>query len=89
MKMTLVLDLEMIAVSFLRAWLMRRAWRPMWESPISPSISALGTSAATESMTMMSTAPDLTRASAISRASSPVSGWETRSSSVLTPSFLA
>ena len=35
---------------------MRRAWRPTWLSPMSPSISAFGTSAATESTTMMSTA---------------------------------
>src|SRR6184192_1613692 len=56
---------------------MRRAWRPMCESPISPSISAFGTSAATESMTTTSTAPDRTRISVISSACSPVSGWET------------
>ena len=68
---------------------MRRAWRPTWLSPISPSISARGTSAATESMTMMSMAPDRISMSAISSACSPVSGWETSSASVSTPSFLA
>ena len=41
-------------VSLRSAWLIRRACRPTWLSPISPSISARGTSAATESMTMMS-----------------------------------
>ena len=56
---------------------------------MSPSISALGTSAATESMMMMSTAPERTSASQISSACSPVSGWETYSSSMLTPSALA
>ena len=38
------------AVSLRNAWLMRRACRPMCESPMSPSISAFGTSAATESI---------------------------------------
>ena len=56
-------------------------------SPISPSISARGTSAATESITMTSTAPERTSMSAISRACSPVSGWETSRSSTFTPSF--
>jgi len=38
---------------------------------------------------MTSTAFDRTRVSVISSACSPVSGWEIRSSSMLTPSFLA
>ena len=50
MKMTAVLFLAVTAVSLRSAWLMRRACNPMWASPISPSISALGTSAATESI---------------------------------------
>ena len=62
---------------------------PTWESPISPSISALGTSAATESTTTMSSAPERISMSVISRACSPVSGWETSRASVSTPSFLA
>jgi hypothetical protein len=49
----------------------------------------LGTRAATESITITSMAPLRTRVSAISKACSPVSGWEIRSSSVLTPSFWA
>ena len=53
----------MAPASLRSAWLMSRAWRPTWLSPISPSISALGTSAATESMTTMSTAPERTRIS--------------------------
>ena len=53
-----------------------RARRPTKLSPISPSISARGTSAATESMTTMSMAPERTSASQISSACSPVSGWE-------------
>src|SRR2546425_7587146 len=61
----------------------------MWASPISPSISARGTNAATESTVMISTAPLRTSVSAISSACSPVSGCETRRSSVWTPSFFA
>ena len=62
-------------VSLRRAWLIRRAWRPTCVSPISPSISALGTRAATESITITSTALERTSSSQISRACSPVSGW--------------
>src|SRR5882672_4266466 len=58
MKTIMALERATLPASFRRAWLMRRAWRPTWVSPISPSISALGTRAATESMTMMSTAPE-------------------------------
>ena len=58
-------------------------------SPISPSISARGTRAATESMTTRSSAADRTSMSAISSACSPESGWETSSSSMLTPSSRA
>ena len=74
MKMTTQLLLLMAPVSFRRAWLMSRACRPTWESPMSPSISALGTRAATESTTTTSMAPDRTRDSVISKACSPVSG---------------
>ena len=56
---------------------------------MSPSISAFGTSAATESMTTMSTAPERTRISQISSACSPVSGCETSSDSTSTPSLRA
>ena len=77
------------AVSLRSACDMSRACRPMCWSPISPSISALGTSAATESITTRSTAPLRTSVSVISSACSPVSGWEMSSSSILTPSFLA
>ena len=58
-------------------------------SPISPSISARGTSAATESITSTSTAFERTNVSTISSACSPVSGCDTISSSMSTPSFLA
>ena len=50
---------------------MRRAWRPTTLSPISPSISARGVRAATESTTTAEMAPERTRASVISRACSP------------------
>ena len=89
MKMTMQFDLEMEAVSLRKAWLIRRAWRPGSESPISPSSSARGVSAATESMTRISMAPDRTSVSAISSACSPVSGCEIRRSSTLTPSLRA
>ena len=41
---------------------------------MSPSISVFGTNAATESITIISIAPLLTKASGISSACSPVSG---------------
>ena len=77
MKMHTQLVLFTMPVSLRSAWLIRRACRPTKESPISPSISAFGVSAATESMTTMSIAPERTSASQISSACSPVSGWET------------
>src|SRR2546427_11027991 len=81
---------RLIAPASLRsAWLIRRACKPGSESPISPSISAFGTKAATESTTTTSTAPDRTRISVISRPCSPVSGWETSRLSMSTPSFFA
>ena len=89
MKITVVLVWLSAPVSLRSACDMRRACRPTWLSPISPSISAFGTSAATESMTMMSIAPERISMSAISSACSPVSGCETSSASVSTPSFLA
>src|SRR5216684_4112299 len=58
MKMTSVLVRLMLEVSFLRAWLISRACRPICGSPISPSISALGVSAAPESITITSTDPE-------------------------------
>ena len=74
MKIRLVPLFETMAVSFRRAWDIRRACRPICASPISPSISALGTRAATESMTMTSMAPERMSISVISRACSPLSG---------------
>ena len=61
MKMTTAPEREMAAVSLRSACDMRRACRPGSESPMSPSSSARGTSAATESMTMTSTALERTR----------------------------
>ena len=89
MKITMHLDLEMEAVSLRSALLMRRACMPGCMSPISPSSSALGVRAATESTTSTSTAPERTSVSAISSACSPSSGWEISRSSTLTPSLLA
>ena len=89
MKIIVVPELLSAPVILRSAWLISRAWRPTWLSPISPSISARGTSAATESMTMRSSAPERISMSAISSACSPESGWETSSASVSTPSAWA
>jgi hypothetical protein len=62
-------------VSLRSACDMRRACRPTWLSPISPSSSARGTRAATLSTTSTSTAPERTSVSQISSACSPASGW--------------
>ena len=74
MKITMVLRLLIEAVSLRSAWLISRAWLPGCTSPISPSSSERGTSAATESTTSTSTAPERTSVSAISSACSPCVG---------------
>ena len=84
-KTRAVLERLTTPVSLRSAWLMRRAWMPTNESPISPSISARGTSAATESTTTQSMPPERMSVSVISSACSPVSGWLTSSSSTSTP----
>jgi hypothetical protein len=89
MNSTMVLDLEIELVSLRSAWLIRRACRPGSWSPMSPSSSARGTRAATESITSTSIAPERTSVSAISSACSPASGCEISSSSTLTPSLPA
>ena len=86
-KTSAVFDRLMAPVSLRSAWLIRRACRPTKLSPISPSISARGTSAATESTITTSTPLERIRVSAISSACSPVSGWLTSSSSTLTPTL--
>jgi len=89
MKITVVLVRLIVPVSLRSACDISRACRPGSESPISPSISAFGVSAATESMTMRSTEPERTSASVISSACSPVSGCETSRFSRSTPSLAA
>ena len=74
MKITIQFERFALPVILRNAWLIKRAWRPMCESPISPSISARGVNAATESTTMRSMAPERTSMSAISSACSPWSG---------------
>ena len=76
---------EIEAVSLRIAWLISLAWRPGRLSPISPSSSALGVSAATESTTSTSMAPERTSVSQISSACSPVSGCEIYRFSTSTP----
>ena len=89
MKMQVVLVFATLAVIFLKAWLISRACRPTLFSPMSPSISALGVSAATESITMMSMALERISWSAISRACSPLSGCDMSNSLTFTPNFSA
>ena len=89
MKIAVVLAPLSAPVILRSAWLIRRACRPTWLSPISPSISARGVNAATESMTISASAPERTSMSAISSACSPLSGWLTSRASVSTPSFSA
>ena len=89
MKITIVFDFATEPVIFLSAWLINLDCKPTWWSPISPSNSAFGVKAATESTTSTETEPDLIKVSVISKACSPVSGWEISNSSVLTPSFFA
>ena len=74
-----------VPASLRSAWLISRACRPTWLSPISPSISAFGVSAATESIATTSSAPERISSSVISSACSPVSGCETRRLSMSTP----
>ena len=74
------------APSLRMAWLIIRACKPTWLSPISPSISPHeGTRAATESTTTRSTAPESINFPAISRPCSPESGCDKSNSSILTP----
>ena len=74
-----------VPASLRRAWLIRRAITPTDDSPISPSSSLRGSSAATESTTTTSSAPERTSCSVISSACSPVSGWEMSRLSMSTP----
>ena len=85
MKTSAVFVRATAPVSLRMACDIRRACRPGSESPMSPSISARGTSAATESMTTRSTAVERISASQISSACSPVSGWEMSISSMSMP----
>ena len=88
-KTTEVFVLLTIPASLRSAWLINRACKPICWSPISPSISARGTRAATESITITSTALERTSVSVISRDCSPLSGWEINKSSTFTPIFFA
>ena len=77
------------AVNLRSAWDINRACSPILLSPISPSISAFGVRAATESITIISTADERISCSAISSACSPLSGWEIHRFSTSTPNFSA
>ena len=78
-----------MAVNFLSACDISLACRPTWASPISPSISDFGTNAATESIMIISMAPDNISLSAMSKACSPLSGCDMYRLSISTPIFLA
>jgi hypothetical protein len=60
-----------VPVSLRIAWDIIRAWSPTLWSPIWPSSSARGVSAATESTAITSTAPERISMSTISSACSP------------------
>jgi len=89
MKITVHLERLIEPVSLRMAWLIRRACTPTLLSPMSPSSSDFGVSAATESTTTILTAPERTSVSTISSDCSPVSGWLISSSSRSTPSLRA
>lgn len=74
-NITVVRDFDKDPVILRRALDIRRACSPIWVSPMSPSSSARGTRAATESTTTMSTAEERTSWSTTSSAISPESGW--------------
>ena len=82
-------DLLITPLNFLIACDISLACSPTWLAPISPLISASGTSAATLSITIISIAPLLINASVISNACSPVSGWLKIKLSMSTPSAFA
>ena len=88
-KMTHVFDLLVTLDSFLKALDIKRGSNPTCASPISPSTSAWGVNAATESIMTTSIAPLRIRVSTISNACSPESGCEIRTFSRLTPIFRA
>ena len=89
MKIQVVRVLLTADVSLRRACDIRRACKPTLLSPISPSISAFGVRAATESTTMMSIAEERISCSAISNACSPLSGCEIKRLSTSTPNLAA
>ena len=89
MKIAIVLVLLIVAARLRNACDIILACNATWVSPISPSISSLGTNAATESITITLIAPLATKALQISNACSPLSGWDNNNSSVFTPILAA
>ena len=85
MKITVQLFFEIAPARRRIACDIRRASMPTTVSPTSPSSSARGISAATESTTITSMAPERTSDSVMSSACSPVSGWEISRLSMSTP----
>ncbi len=89
MRMSAVPLLRVAGASLRIACPMSRACSPTFCSPISPSISALGVKAATESITTRSTSPLRAKSSASSRPCSPESGCVNSSRDGSTPRALA
>jgi len=88
-KMRVVLLFDTTLVSLRIDFDIIRACRPICMSPIWPSSSSLGASAATESTTIMSRQFERTSISTMSSPCSPLSGWETSRDSRCTPSARA
>lgn len=84
MKITTQFVLEILPASLRSACDMSRLQADERIAHLALNLRA-GVSAATESTTTTSTAPERTSASVISNACSPVSGWETSMESISTP----
>ncbi len=89
MKIQVVFVLLTADVNLRRACDINRAWSPTLFSPISPSISAFGVNAATESITIISMAEERINCSVISNACSPLSGCDIKRLLISTPKFAA
>jgi hypothetical protein len=88
-KNAMQFDFEIAPVSFRSAEAHQARCTPTWESPISPSISAFVTMAATESMTTASTGAGAHERLADIQRLFAQSAAETRSESIFTPSACA
>src|SRR6476646_8221136 len=67
MKMTSVFDFAIVPVSLRSAWLIRRACRPTWASPLSPSSSARGVDERADAAPLLGLADDVQRQRRLAR----------------------